>query len=85
MENELTYEIKVTLQDGSYYQYTTKYSWEINKDKLDDTRTQFVGFDNGKFITAREAILKVETKKIENDDEKENARLTAENAERQKG
>lgn len=70
MENEPKYEIKVTLRDGSYYQYKTKYSWEIDRDKLNDTRKQFLDFDDGKFITAREAILKVETKKIETDDEK---------------
>lgn len=73
MENELKYEIKVTLRDGSYYEYKSKYNWEVREDKLNDTRNQFYEFDGGKFIVAREAILKVELKEIETDDEKENA------------
>lgn len=73
MENELKYEIKVTLRDGSHYKYKSKYNWEVSEDKLNDTRNQFYEFDGGKFIVAREAILKVELKEIETDDEKENA------------
>ena len=64
------YEIKITLRDGSYYQYETDYSWEIDGDKLNDTRKQFCIFDDGKFIAARESILKVETKEIKYNDEK---------------
>ena len=73
MENKLKYEIKITLRDGSSYEYKSRYSWDVRGDKLNDTRNQFCGFDDGKFIAAREAILKVETKEIETDDEKENA------------
>lgn len=73
MENELKYEIKVTLRDGSVYEYKSKYNWDVREDKLNDTRNQFYEFDGGKFIVAREAILKVELKEIETDDEKENA------------
>ena len=73
MENELKYEIKVTLRDGSHYKYKSKYNWDVREDKLNDTRNQFYEFDGGKFIVAREAILKVEMKEIETDDEKENA------------
>lgn len=73
MENELKYEIKVTLRDGSVYEYKSKYNWDVREGKLNDTRNQFYEFDGGKFIVAREAILKVELKEIETDDEKENA------------
>lgn len=73
MENKLKYEIKITLRDGSYYQYESKYSWEIDREKLNDTRKQFCDFDDGKLIVAREAVLKVEMKEIETDDKKENA------------
>lgn len=73
MENELKYETKITLRDGSQYEYKSKYNWEVREDKLNDTRNQFYEFDGGKFIVAREAILKVEMKEIETDDEKENA------------
>lgn len=73
MEDKLKYEIKVTLRDGSYYEYKSKYNWDVREDKLNDTRNQFYEFDGGKFIVAREAILKVELKEIETDDEKENA------------
>ena len=72
MENKLKYEVKVTLRDGSY-KYKARYDWEVDDTKLNDTRKQFCKFDNGKFIAAREAILKVETKEIETDDEKEDA------------
>lgn len=74
MENqELKYEIKVTLRDGSCYEYKTRYNWDVREDKLNDTRKQFCDFDDGNFIAAREAILKVEMKEIETDDKKENA------------
>lgn len=70
MENELKYEIEVTLHDGSQYKYKSAYNWDVREDKLNDTRNQFYEFDGGKFIVARESILKVELKKIETDDEK---------------
>jgi hypothetical protein len=73
MENELKYKIKVTLRDGSYYEYKTRYNWDVNEDKLNDTRKQFYGFDDDNFIAAREEILKVELKENETDDKKENA------------
>lgn len=73
MEEKLKYEIKVTLRDGSYYEYKSSYNWDVREEKLNDTRNQFYEFDGGKFIVAREAILKVELKEIETDDEKENA------------
>lgn len=73
MEDKVRYEVKVTLRDGSHYEYKTKYSWDAREDKLNDTRKQFCDFDDGNFIAAREAILKVEIKEIETDDEKENA------------
>lgn len=73
MEDKLKYEIKVTLRDGSYHEYKSKYNWDVREDKLNDTRNQFYEFDGGKFIVARETILKVELKEIETDDEKENA------------
>lgn len=73
MEKELRYEIKVTLRDGSYYEYKSEYNWDVSEGKLNDTRKQFCEFDSGKFIVAREAILKTELKKIEPKDEKENA------------
>lgn len=74
MENqELRYEIKVTLRDGSCYEYKARYNWDVREDKLNDVRKQFCDFDDGNFIAAREAILKVEVKEIETDDKKENA------------
>lgn len=74
MENqELRYEVKVTLRDGSCYEYKAIYNWDVREDKLNDTRKQFCDFDDGNFIAAREAILKVECKEIETDDKKENA------------
>lgn len=73
MANELKYEIKITLRDGSYYEYESDCNWDVREEKLNDTRKQFCDFDNGNFIVAREAILKVEAKKNEADDEKENA------------
>ena len=74
MENqELRYEIKVTLRDGSFYEYKSRYDWDVREDKLNDTRKQFCDFDDGNFIAAREAILKVEVKEIKADDKKENA------------
>lgn len=72
MENEQRYEIKVTLSDGSYYRYKAKYDWDMCKERLNDTRYKFYEFDGGKFIVAREAILKVEMKEIETDNEKGN-------------
>lgn len=73
MEKELKYEIKVTLRDGSSYEYKSNYHWDVSNDKLNDTRKQFCDFDDGNFIAAREAILKVEVKEIETDNKKENA------------
>lgn len=74
MENqELRYEIKITLRDGSHYEYKSRYNWDVREDKLNDTRKQFCDFDDGDFIVAREAILKVEVKEIETNEEKENA------------
>lgn len=73
MEDKLKYEIKITLRDGSYYEYKSEYNWDIREEKLNDTRNQFYEFDGGRFIVAREAILKVETKEIKTDGEKENA------------
>lgn len=73
MEDKLKYEIKVTLRDGSYYEYKSRYNWDVREDKLNDTRKQFCDFDDGNFIAAREAILKVEMKEIEIEDKKENA------------
>ena len=70
MKNEPKYEIKVTLRDGSRYNYKTTHSWEIDADKLNDTRKQFCNFDDGRFIVAREAILSVETREIVTDGEK---------------
>lgn len=69
MKNESKYEIKVTLRDGSCYQYKTRYNWEINADDLNDTRKQFCRLDDGRFIVAREAILSVETREIVTDGE----------------
>ena len=73
MENKLKYQIKVTLRDGSSYEYKSIFNWDAREDKLNDTRKQFCNFDDGNFIAAREAILKVEVKEIETDNEKENA------------
>ena len=73
MANELKYEIKITLRDGSYYEYESDYNWDAREEKLNDTRKQFCDFDNGNFIYARAAVLQVEAKKNEADDEKENA------------
>lgn len=74
MENqELRYEIKITLRDGSCYEYKARYNWDVREDKLNDTRKQFCDFDDSNFIAAREAILKVECKEINTDDKKENA------------
>lgn len=74
MENqELRYEVKITLRDGSHYEYKSKYNWDVREDKLNDTRKQFCDFNDGNFIAAREAILKVEVKEIEIKDKKENA------------
>lgn len=66
----MTYKIKINLRDGSCYEYESEYGWAFNEDKLNDPRNQFCEFDGGKFIVARDAILKVEKKEIETDDEK---------------
>lgn len=73
MGNETRYAIKVTLRDGSCYEYETGYRWEVHEDKLNDTRRQYLEFNDGYFITARDSVLKVEVNEIKTEDEKENA------------